>query len=339
MKWLRILLFPIVPIYFGVTWFRNVLFDLGVKSSTAFSTPVICVGNLSVGGTGKTPMIEYLIRLLNKEYRVATLSRGYKRKTEGFQLAHPNVTTKDLGDEPFQFFNKFGKTVQVAVDRDRVNGINQLLKLGAQPELVLLDDAYQHRSVKAGFYIMLTTYANPFFEDIVLPTGDLREPRSGYKRADVIVVTKCPSTLQPEEKELYISAIAPLKHQSVFFSTITYSETIISNTKEIALDSLGEFCLVTGIANAEPLVAFLSAKALTFEHLNYKDHHDFSQTDIAVLERKAVILTTEKDYMRLKSYKQLEAKLFYLPIAVALDAPSLFHKQVTSFVKTTLNRR
>lgn len=334
MKWLRILLYPIVPIYFCVTWLRNRFFDWGLKTTTTFKTPVICVGNLSVGGTGKTPMIEYLIRVLEGDYAMATLSRGYKRKTEGFQLAHEDTTAAMIGDEPFQFFNKFGQSVAVAVDRDRVHGIRQLLQLDPAPELILLDDAFQHRNVKAGFHIMLTTYANPFFKDIVLPTGDLREPRSGYKRADVIVVTKCPASLNTAMKAAYIKAIQPLAHQHVFFSSIVYSETVFSKDSNKLLSDLSAFTLVTGIANAKPLVAFLQAKNLQFEHLNYKDHHDFTPNDIAVLESKETILTTEKDFMRLQHYSNLKPKLFYLPITVQIDDAALFNTLLKGYCST-----
>ena len=180
MKFIRIILFPIVPIYYLVTWLRNKLYDTGIKSSKSYDFPVICVGNLSTGGTGKTPMIEYLIRLLKDEKSLATLSRGYKRKTEGFVLADENANANTIGDEPFQFYTKFN-AIAVAVDSDRQNGIAQLRKLKIQPEVILLDDAYQHRKVKAGFNILLTAYNNLYYKDMVLPTGNLREPRSGAK--------------------------------------------------------------------------------------------------------------------------------------------------------------
>ncbi len=324
MNLLRKILFPIVPIYFLVTWLRNKFYDLGIKTSTSFDVPIICVGNLSVGGTGKTPMIEYLITLLKDNHKVATLSRGYKRKTTGFQLANKTTSMEDIGDEPYQFHNKFGTSIRVAVDSDRVNGISQLLKLNEPPELVLLDDAFQHRKVKAGFNIMLTTYNNPFFKDMVLPTGDLREPRIGYKRADIIVVTKCPFNMSDTEKAQFIERINPVNKQHVFFSSISYSNMVLSKAETLKLDALEGFTLVTGIANAEPLVHFLYSKNLKFKHLNFKDHHEFSAEDISNLESHKRILTTEKDYMRLKSHKSLEEKLFYLPITVKIYDSELF---------------
>ncbi|MDA8769201.1 tetraacyldisaccharide 4'-kinase, partial [Winogradskyella sp.] len=192
MKILRILLFPIVPIYFFVTWLRNRLYDSGVKSSKSYGFPVICVGNLSTGGTGKSPMVEYLIRLLQTDKKVATLSRGYKRVTKGFLLADESVNVDMVGDEPYQFYKKFDN-IYIAVDEDRQHGIIELRNFKPQPEVILLDDAYQHRKVKAGFNILLTSFGKLYTNDMVLPTGDLREPMSGAKRADVIIITKSPS--------------------------------------------------------------------------------------------------------------------------------------------------
>ena len=195
MKLIRNIAFPLVPVYYAVTRLRNKLYDLGLKKSTSYNFPVICVGTLSVGGTGKTPMIEYLIELLKDDYRIATLSRGYKRKSKGFQLANEFSSAESLGDEPFQFYNKFKNTILVAVDTDRTNGIAQLKQLDNPPDVILLDDAFQHRKVKAGFNILLTTYNKPYFEDFVLPTGNLRESSKGAKRANMIIVTKCPDNL------------------------------------------------------------------------------------------------------------------------------------------------
>ena len=176
MKILRYILFPVVPIYYVVTWLRDKLYDLGIKSSKSYDFPVICVGNLSVGGTGKTPMIEYLIRLLHNDYKIATLSRGYKRNTRGFVVADATSDASSIGDEPFQFYKKFNDII-VSVDADRQNGIARLRDLQPQPNVILLDDAFQHRKVKAGFNILLTSYGNLFTDDWLLPTGNLREPK------------------------------------------------------------------------------------------------------------------------------------------------------------------
>lgn len=332
MKFIRIILFPVVPIYYLVTWLRNLLYDKGIKSSKSYNFPIICVGNLSTGGTGKTPMIEYLIRLLKNEKSIATLSRGYKRKTDGFVFADENANADTIGDEPFQFYNKFKNEIKVAVDSNRQNGIEQLQSMPEPPEVILLDDAYQHRKVKAGFNILLTAYTNLYYKDIVLPTGNLREPRSGAKRADVIVVTKCPKNISEQEKKSILTRLKIQKHQLVGFSYIDYADIVISANDSISLESLPNFTLVTGIANAQPLVDFLLEKALKFDHLEYGDHYNFKATDIEKLESKELIITTEKDYMRLSNDGSLKDKLYYLPIEINLDRPELFNTTVKSFV-------
>ncbi|MEL0652476.1 tetraacyldisaccharide 4'-kinase [Algibacter sp. TI.3.09] len=332
MKILRYILFPIMPFYYLATWLRNKLFDLGIKKSKSYSTPVICVGNLSVGGTGKTPMIEHLISMLKNEYKVATLSRGYKRKSKGFQLGDKKASAETIGDEPFQFYNKFKEDVLVAVDADRQNGIEQLMNLANAPEVILLDDAYQHRKVKAGFNILLTTYSDPYFKDFVLPTGNLREPRSGANRADIIVVTKCPDNLQETDKILFLKRIHADKNQYVFFSSIAYAETLLSEEKMMKVEDLTAFCLVTGIANSKPLTDFLESKNLEFEHLNFNDHHNFTPADIAELSKKELIVTTEKDFMRLRDYEVLKGKLFYLPIAIAIDREPEFRGAINAYL-------
>ena len=257
MKFIRIILFPFVPIYFLVTWFRNLAYDKGWFKSVSYDFPVICVGNLSAGGTGKTPMVEYLIRLLKDETNLATLSRGYGRKTKGFLLAENNITATELGDEPFQFYHKFKDEITVAVDEDRQHGIAALRTLKSKPEVVILDDAFQHRKVKAGYNILLTTYANLYVDDFVLPTGNLREPKKGAKRANIIVVTKCPELLSQEEKEAIVLKLKPKVYQHVFFSHIGYNDSVLNETEKVGLNALKSFTLVTGIANAKPLVNYL----------------------------------------------------------------------------------
>lgn len=334
-KILRYLLFPIVPIYYLVTWLRNKRYDFGIKKSTSYDFPVICVGNLSVGGTGKTPMIEYLIRLLKTDYRIATLSRGYKRQTKGFVVADTNATANTIGDEPFQFYQKFDDVI-VSVDADRVHGISELMALQNPPEMILLDDAYQHRKVKAGFYILLTSYDDIYTDDILLPTGNLREPRQGAKRADIIVVTKCPENLSESDKEKIRRKINPLQHQEVFFASISYSEYISNSEHRMDLKILNNkpFTLVTGIANPKTLVSYLKSLNLEFEHLNFKDHHDFSEMEIDRLKQKSLIVTTEKDMMRLQPYFNKEEAIYYLPIEIKIDRPIQFNALVRSFVKS-----
>ena len=333
MKLIRKITFPFVPIYYVVTSLRNKLYDLGIKKAVVYNFPIICVGNLSVGGTGKTPMVEYLINLLKDDYKLATLSRGYKRKTKGFQLANEMSSAYMVGDEPFQFYNKFKNDVLVAVDSDRNNGIQTLRLLENKPEVILLDDAFQHRKVKAGFNILLTSYHNIYTDDFVLPTGNLREPKNGAKRANIIVVTKCPMGLNEIDKTSIIEKLDIEPYQNVFFSFINYGENVFSFESKMNLNDLKGFTLVTGIANANPLVQFLKEKDLKFEHLNYNDHHDFSKTTIKELETKGLILTTEKDFMRLKQFPTLINKLFYLPIAIGLDNQLKFNNLIKDFCK------
>lgn len=309
MKLLRFLLFPFAVLYDAITRIRNWFFNLGVLKSTSFDIPVIAVGNLSVGGTGKSPQIEYLIRLLKDDYKIAVLSRGYKRKTEGFQLVNDTHTAEDVGDEPLQFYKKFKNDITVAVDADRTNGIQQLLQNDIPPQVVLLDDAYQHRKVTASSYILLTKYNDLYVDDFVLPTGNLRESRRGAKRASVIVVTKCPEDLSKAAQEMIVRKLNPKSYQKVFFTTIAYDEDL-KGTEELAISDLKdkEVLLVTGIANPKPLLKFLEEKEVRFIHLNFPDHHNFTQQDISTIKKafdelpseQKIILTTEKDYMRLE---------------------------------------
>ena len=332
LKLLRNILLPFVPVYGAITKVRNYAYDQNIFDSKEYDLPIICVGNLSVGGTGKTPMIEYLIRLLSN-HELATLSRGYKRNTKGFQVADESSNASSIGDEPFQFYSKF-KEVIIAVDTDRQNGISQLRNLENSPEIILLDDAYQHRKVKAGFNILLTSYDKLYVNDICLPTGDLREPVSGAKRANVIVVTKCPKEISENEKKQIEESLKPEAHQSVFFSSINYASQLFSISKSMSLGELpNTFTLVTGIANPKPLLEHLNSQDLHFEHLNFSDHHNFSQEEIKDLKKREFVLTTEKDYMRLKDNLDPD-KLYYLPIEVEIDKSEAFDGLIKNFVSS-----
>lgn len=315
MKFLRKLLFPFAFIYWGVVQLRNFLYDTSFFKSYSFKLPVIVVGNLSVGGTGKSPQTEYLIRLLSGEHRVATLSRGYKRKTKGFILADKNSDAYTLGDEPFQFHKKF-PNITVAVDANRKNGIENLLAQPEPPEIILLDDAYQHRRVKGGFYILLTAFNDIYADDFILPMGNLREGKSGAKRANVIIVTKCPSDLTEPEQEFIINRLKPEENQKVYFSFIEYDEVATSKNGNIAVGELKEKdkILLAGIAKPSPFFNYLKKEGDIC--LRYPDHHYFSEKEIEELKRLSedkIIVTTEKDYMRLKG-KLADDRLFYLPI-------------------------
>lgn len=335
MNLLRKILFPFAILYGCITSIRNFLFDIGVMQSTSFGLPIIAVGNLSVGGTGKTPQIEYLIRLLSERYSLATLSRGYKRKSEGFILANANTNAVTLGDEPFQLYQKF-PTIQVAVDANRKNGIEQLLAPSQTPQVILLDDAFQHRKVKAGFYILLTAYDDLFSEDFLLPTGNLRESRIGAQRANVIVVTKCPTTLSKEEQSRIKQSINAYSKAPVFFSTIAYDTSVHSKSSSIAVAEIqqSDSILLAGIAKPDSFFNYLKNEHSTC--LTYPDHHYFSKGDVEFIKQQAgkkKIVTTEKDYVRLKD-SILQEQLYYLPIQTSFLADSdQFDAAVLDYVK------
>ena len=303
----RFLLFPFAIIYDVITRIRNFCFDAGIFKETSFKIPIIVVGNLSVGGTGKTPQIEYLIRLLKEKHKIAILSRGYKRKTKGYVLLDKSHSAESVGDEPLQYFKKF-KNINVAVDANRVEGITKLLE-EQSPEVVLLDDAYQHRQVKGSFYILLTKYDDIFVDDFLLPTGNLRESRRGGKRANVILVTKCPENLSLDAQQKIEQKLSKYQKE-IFFTTISYNSKT-SGKNEVLVDDLKDYevLLVTGIANPSPLLSFLNRKKIKFKHLKFSDHHQFSDKEIKKIKTeyfnlkssKKIILTTEKDYVRLEN--------------------------------------
>ncbi|MGB6152686.1 MAG: tetraacyldisaccharide 4'-kinase [Pricia sp.] len=311
MSLLRKILYPFSLIYALVVYTRNYLYDIGIFESKTFKTPTICIGNLSVGGTGKTPMAELLISLLKDDHKVALLSRGYRRKSKGLVLADDTSSAVSLGDEPYQIFSKFPK-VAVAVDADRRNGIEKLQNL-VSPDVILLDDAFQHRKVDYGLSILLTAYGNLYCNDHYLPTGSLRDSKREAKRADLIVVTKCPQTLAREAQQLIIDQLKPQPHQQVLFSSLAYGPKVKGADLDFPLDDFKDkkLTLVTGIANPEPLVHYLKEKGLIFEHLRFKDHHAFSEKELSQLRQYENLLTTEKDYVRLKG--KIE-RVCYLPI-------------------------
>lgn len=332
MKTARLLLLPFSLLYGLITSIRNFLYDKGILKSVTFTTPVIAVGNLSTGGTGKSPQIEYLIRLLAERYRVATLSRGYKRKSKGFVLADESSNVATLGDEPFQFYSKFPE-ITVAVDADRISGINNLLSHKPKPQVILLDDAYQHRRVKAGFYILLTAYGDLYSLDFILPAGNLRESRVGAKRANCIIVTKCPPDLSEAEQDRIRQQLRPNANQEVYFTAIGYDEYVYSETGKLNREEIDETqkVLVAGIAMPEPFFQYLKNSGDMCK--TYPDHHDFTNNETEELKNLAaerIIVTTEKDYMRLKGRLPGD-RLFYLPIQ------SIFINDGDKFNATILN--
>ena len=310
LKSFRYLLLPISWIYGAIIWLRNKLYDKNILKSSAFNFPIICVGNLAAGGTGKTPMTEYLVRLLKNDYKTATLSRGYKRKTEGFAIADKDTTALEIGDEPMQFHQKF-PDIAVAVGEERIVAIPQLLHERPETEVIILDDAFQHRQVRAGLNIILTEYANLYTRDFILPAGDLRDVRSSSKRADIIIVTKCKADLSETEKHAVIAEIKPLATQSVYFTTIVYNKPYHLFTKEeIDIKHDHGILLVCGIANPRPLKEHLTKHADTYDMLRYADHHIFHSNDLKDIKQqfekinseKKIVLTTGKDAVRLEKF-------------------------------------
>ncbi len=335
MKFLRFLLFPFALLYDIITSIRNYFFDVGILKMVSFDVPIIAVGNLSVGGTGKTPQIEYLVRLLKDDYKIAILSRGYKRKTKGFIKLNDNHLVTDVGDEPLQYYKKFGKEIVVSVDADRVNGIEQLLKKESL-DVVLLDDAYQHRYVKAKTYILLTKYNDLYCDDYLLPTGNLRESRRSAKRAKIIIVTKCPFDLSLNEQNKIQKRLQLEENQELFFTSISYDENLKGNDIRLTVSDLKnkEIVLVTGIANPKPLLTYLQTKNINYKHLNYPDHYSFSDDDIFKIKNISdgkIILTTEKDYVKLNG--RIE-NLYYIGInTIFLDDEERFNKIIRKVIK------
>lgn len=327
-KLFKPLLFPISLLYGSIIWLRNKVYDKGIYAGIEFSVPVISVGNLSTGGTGKTPHIEYLIRLLNYEFKVATMSRGYKRRTRGFRLADEHTNAAEIGDEPMQFHTKFPE-ILVSVCEERMTGIPELMRIHPEIDVILLDDAYQHRSVKPGLNILITDYNKPFYQDHILPFGGLREARSSYQRADVIIVSKCPENLSPENQEVIIQSIQAKAHQQVYFSGIKYGEFVnFFNFQETKLLKDSSVILVSGIANPQPLSEYVTAQCKQLHLLGFPDHHYFSDYDLEEIKKTyqnwdtpdKCIVTTEKDAVRLAlHFEKLQSwgiPIYVLPIEI-----------------------
>jgi tetraacyldisaccharide 4'-kinase len=325
-NFLRFFLKPLTMLYSIGVQIRNFLFDKSILSSLPAAQFSIVVGNLTVGGTGKTPMIEYLIRRLKKGNQVVTLSRGYGRESRGFQLATAASTAADIGDEPLQYYEKFGKDCQVAVCENRVEGSRQLKKLFPEARLLLLDDAFQHRQLLPNLSILLNDYNRPFYEDEPFPGGRLREPRRGAARADAIVTTKCPATLEPAEKDWIARNIrryaAP--ETPVFFSSIRYGDICFFGHTQPPPRSV---MLVAGIAQPEPLVSYVRENFLLSQVQLFPDHHSYTLAEVVALagliKNEELILTTEKDKVKLRPLAQeagLMHKFAYLPIQVDFGA-------------------
>lgn len=335
---IRMLLFPFSLIYGLLVFLRNKMYNANVFSSTSFNLPVICVGNLSVGGTGKSPMVELLARNLRGKYKIALLSRGYKRKTKGYALANERSTALEIGDEPMQFHVKF-PDVTVAVGEERLVAIPQLLQDRPGTQAIILDDAFQHRAVKAGLNILLTDYNNLYTRDWFLPTGDLRDEPGSARRAGIIVVTKCPPDLSQEDREAIIKEIRPQNGQRVFFATLRYDQPyhiIYKDHREITIDD--EVLLVTGIANPRSLKNYLQEYSKTYYEVSYSDHHIFTIDDLRDIKKrfgqinaeKKIIITTEKDAVRLVKFEQ---QLHDLPFYVLPIGHHFLFNEAQSFIE------
>lgn len=345
----RILLYPLALIYGAIVWVRNKMYDTGMSSSVKFAPPVIAIGNLSTGGTGKTPHVEYLIKLLQGQYKVATMSRGYKRRTQGFLMADNETNSLRIGDEPMQYHLKFPEAI-VTVAEERMTGIPQLLQKRPDTDVILLDDAYQHRSVRAGLNILITDYSKPFYKDYVLPFGSLREGRSSYKRADIIVVSKCPQNLSALESEKIENQINRLPNQNIYFSYIQYEKPYnFFDNSSVSMDGKN-VVLVCGIAKPKSLIDHLQTVATDVHTLTYPDHHYFVTSDLEEIRSaydnwdvgNKVIVTTEKDAARLHLHidklRAWNIPIIVIPISMSIHfgKEQEFNNKVRAYVEQVI---
>ena len=343
-------LLPLSWLYGLGVKFRNMLFEIGILHSESFDVPVISVGNITVGGTGKTPHVEYLIELLKDKAKVAVLSRGYKRRTRGFVIADDNATAKTIGDEPLQMKRKYGDDITVAVDRKRCHGIRQLISDEDGIDVILLDDAFQHRYVKPGVNILLVDYHRLIIYDKLLPAGRLREPLSGKNRADIVIVTKCPHDLKPMEFRVITKAMNLYPFQRLFFTCLEYRNiTPVFGRGDQSLDSIGKDChilLLTGIASPQQMIEDLSPRCPHITPLTFGDHHTFTSSDVArinnefaALPHPKMIITTEKDATRLIAVEGLSEEvrgaMFALPVKIRfmLGQEESFNEKIIGYVR------
>ena len=331
----NILLYPLSLVYGAVTGIRNFLYNTGFLKRHEFRLPIICVGNITVGGTGKTPHTEYLVELLGENFRVATLSRGYLRKSTGFRIAAPTDDVKDVGDEPLQICKKF-PDVTVAVDRNRVNGVNLLLKEKPEPEVIILDDGFQHRSITPGFVILLTDFGRLMINDYLLPYGRLRESVSNMSRADIIIITKSPANISPIQRRIIVKEVNKAPYQNLYFTTFDYKDPVpvFGNQGENKL-SLTEqkkaksgIVLLTGIANPTPFKEYLSGFFKEIVHISFPDHHRFTKKDLDkvssafhnLVSSQKFIITTEKDAVRFGEFSNIaeiiRSSAYYIPVGI-----------------------
>ena len=324
----KIIFFPLTIFFNLISFLRNKFYDYGIIKSYSFNVPIISVGNLAVGGTGKTPMVEFLVENFSDLYKIGVLSRGYKRKTGGFILASKNDNANTIGDEPFQYFLKFSN-IKVAVDINRLRGIKNLISEGCN--LILLDDAFQHRKLIPRYSILLTEYNNLYCNDYLMPFGSLRESKFGSKRANCIIVTKCPKHIKDKEKIKIKKMLKLKKHQKLFFSSIIYTQYLLSQKSKIRISEFKEkdFNVVTGIANSSHFINFLKNEGLNFDHFQYTDHYNYSKSDIDKFINK-IVITTEKDFTKLRRF--MIPNLFYQPIKTSIDRYDDFIDSIKQFI-------
>lgn len=347
---LKIVLYPFAVLYGVITFIRNRLYDFNILKHTRFDIHTIGVGNLAVGGAGKTPLVEYLINLLLPlEKNIATLSRGYKRKTRGFVIANGNSSADEIGDEPLIYKTKY--PIEVAVDARRVNGIKKLLNSENKPKIVILDDVMQHRALKCGLTICVSDYNNLYFNDIMLPAGTLREYKGGIIRADIIVISKTPEKATAVDIRNILKDIKPRAHQQVFFSYLKYGELYSITNKNQRIDTLNDLfryriISFAGIANAKPFVNYLKEYSAEVRHLPFNDHHEYVIKDLEDIERyyqsleggNKILVTTEKDLMRLKNQTIWDIakrmNIFVLPVEITFkDKEEEFNNLILKYVR------
>ena len=346
---IKILISPFALIYRVVTGIRNKLFDVRILRSKQFSMPIIGIGNITVGGTGKTPHTEYLIELLKDTYSLAVLSRGYKRTTKGFIESDLTSTSLSIGDEPMQMRKKFENQIIVAVSEDRVKGIKKLKDKHPEIEVVLLDDSYQHRYVKPGLNILLIDYNRPIFEDQFLPLGELRESCNNYDRAHIVIITKCPEDIKPIDRRLFLRSLNLYPYQKAYFTNFNYGNLIsLERGTEIEVGSISDYSilLITGISRPVHLLNHIQQSFNEVVHIEYPDHYSFKDRDIEEIQLKfseisfknKIIITTEKDAVRLtdiEKYNSLIPFTYQIPIQVEFldNEQDNFNNQIISYVK------
>lgn len=337
------LLLPISFLYAIALKIRHKLFDWGMLRSRKWDIPTICIGNLELGGTGKTPLTEYLVKTLMTDYKVAIVSGGYKRKSKEIVIANEQTSLDELGDEPMQYHRKFGNKVSLAVGKDRNLVIERLLK-ETSTDVIILDDAFQHRKISAGFNILTTNYLNPFTNNFLIPVGTLRDLRSRAKAADIIIVNKTPADATNEQKNILRQKLAQNDNQKVFFASIKYGEPMACNeaAKTISVSINSNVVALCGIAQPDYFINYLETNFNVTDKLIFRDHHDFSKDDIdsikKVCGKDKIIITTEKDAVRLTNNPYFstlkETPIYFIPIEVGFDEneTSQLKKEITSYV-------